>query len=86
VLAAADRRTAAGFIGPRPHLTVLREKFRRRFSKQRNRAEIRARVALPRCGKRYIAFGELLVGRADCPFFLVLTAARMPSAGIILDL
>jgi hypothetical protein len=46
----------------------------------------RARVTLPMYGKRFSLFCELLVGRADCPFFLILTAALVPSAGIILDL
>ena|ERR1700681_4515962 len=34
-----------------------------------NRTETRARVTLPTYGKRNSLFSELLVGRADCPFF-----------------
>jgi hypothetical protein len=86
----SDRRTVKPTslirIGPRSHLTVSRGKLCQRRSKQQTRPEKRARVTLPTYGKRYILFRELLVGRADCPFFLNLTAALMPSAGIILDL
>jgi hypothetical protein len=72
-------------IGPQSHPTALRGELRQRLSKHQNVRRHEHASHCRRTGRSIVFFSELLFGRADCSFFPNLTAALMPSAGIILD-